>query len=280
MDGFNTMRTIACAAALISGCNLFTDLDRFEEPKASDGVPGCESPQTLCLRLARFGIHETQLVGVDLVSADHILRSRALLDPLSDGKPTADIVMPLAIDANEVPAKGEKHPLHLEIFGDWNEDGQYTIEPVDGKQDHDWIVKLPADAHLTFEHSTSYTRLDPRPEPIGGDFHMELSGMAVHKGKMLEVMVIENDSGRAVGLYRMQSIPGDKFEITIPGIIDLGGVVYRVEFYADANDNRKFDGLPTDHTWVRFVESNDKEARATFKHGTDFKPLLYQRTFE
>src|SRR6185369_6485843 len=137
-------------------------------------------------------IHETQLVGVDLVSTDHILRSRALLDPLSDGKPVADIVMPLAIDANEVPAKGEKHPLHLEIFGDWNEDGQYTLEPGDGKQDHDWIVKLPADAHLTFEHSTSYTRLDPRPEPIGGDFHMELSGMGVHKGKMLEVMVIEN----------------------------------------------------------------------------------------
>jgi hypothetical protein len=184
-------------------------------------------------------------------------------------------VLPLAIPASEVPAAGKPHPLHLQIFGDHNHDGMYT---PDGS-DHDWKLDLPADGKLVFPHNSQFTRLVPAPASIGGDFRMHLNGMGVHVGKLLEVIVIENDSGRAVGLYRMQSIPGDGFDITIPGIIDVGGVVYRIEFYADANGNFQYDGLPTDHTWVRFSESNDQGVDVDFTHGTDFKELTYEFTF-
>ena len=163
MDGSNTIRGnsgpiaavgyATCLMVLLAGCNLFTDLDRFEKNTAStkdagrednghkadagdhrdagDGdagtsVPGCESPLTLCLRLENFTPHVDELVVVDLVSADHILRSRAMLDPLADGSATADIVLPEAIDPSEVPAQGETHPLHLEIFGDKTGDGMYN----------------------------------------------------------------------------------------------------------------------------------------------------------
>jgi hypothetical protein len=215
-------------------------------------------------------------VGVDLVTPDHILRARALLDPLAanDGA-DADVVLPLAIPAGDVPAAGEPSPLHLEVFGDKNGDRMYT---PDGS-DHDWVIDLPGDGKIVYPHDSDFTRLVPRPASIGGDFQMHFNGMSVHLGKMLEVMVIESDSGRTVGLYRLQSIPGDGFDISIPGIIDVGGVVYRIEFYVDANGNLQYDGLPTDHTWVRFSESNDQGLSVDFTHGTDFKELTYQFKF-
>jgi hypothetical protein len=145
--------------------------------------------------------------------------------------------------------------------------------------DHDWKVDLPADGKLVFAHNSQFTRLLPRPASIGGDFHMRFKGMAVHTGKVLEVMVIEQDSGRAVGLYRLQSIPGDQFEVAIPGIIDVGGIAYRVEFYADANANLRYDDPPADHTWLSFAESNDQGVDFEFVHGTNFTPLTYQFTF-
>jgi hypothetical protein len=276
---------------LLGACNLFDDLGRFDEMSANkrsdagkaDGgkgdagmdVPGCESPRTLCLRLKDFTPHIDELVVADLVSADHILRARAMLDPLADGSADADIVLPEAIDPSEVPDKGQEHPLHLEIFGDKTGNREYNPEGGD----HDWKVPLPQSAHLVFEHNSNFVRLLPRPQSIGGDFHMHFSGMKVHTGKMLEVMVIEQATGRSVGLYRLQSIPGDAFDVAIPDIIDVGGVVYLVEFYADVNGDRKYDGIPTDHAWNQLVESNDKGVDFSFAHGTNFAELHYQKPF-
>jgi hypothetical protein len=296
-----------------SGCSLFDNLDRFasqdagadkseagtedaasgsdmdamagdadaggDAGDASASTPsGCDSPRTLCLRLQHFTPHIDELVGVDLVTADHILRARVILDPLAPDKGAdADIVLPLAIPASEVPAAGEVHPLHLEIFGDHDpaHDRMYTSDGTD----HDWIVELPGSGHLVFPHNQQFSRLLPRPSGIGGDFHMKFTGMSVHTGQSLEVMVIEQDSGRPVGMYRMQSIPGDAFELTIPQIIDVGGVTYRIEFYADKNGNHAYDDAPTDHTWVKFAESNATGVDFEFAHGTDFVALEYQFPF-
>jgi hypothetical protein len=288
-----------CTVALGSGCNLFDDLDAYSEMVIDGGddpgdsgsrlpddngdrIPGCESSRTLCVRLASFGPHVEQKVGLDLVSADNILRARAILDPMSrGGAQSADIVLPLAIDETEVPASGEKSSLELQIFGDADEDGEYT---EDGG-DHSWKVPLPASATLVYQHNTLFVPLTPRPKTVGGDFRLKFTGMSVHKGALLEVMVIEAATGRPVGLYRLQSIPGDAFEIAIPGIIDGPGVTYNVEFYADANNSGEYedpnDNATGDHAWFRQVESNDdKDATLEFKHGTDFRPLKYQRKFK
>ncbi len=292
------------------GCSLFDNLDRFspqdggasrvdagKQPNArvdagsepaDDGgmLPdagdageqslGCERPETLCVRLDRFTPHIGELVGVDLVTADNILRARALLDPLAaNGGSEADIVMPLAIPASDVPAKGQAPMLQLEIYGDHNHDRMYTPDGTD----HDWKVDLPASGNLVFTHNSAFSRLLPRPAGIGGDFHMHFEGMTVHIGQILEVMVIESDSGRAVGLYRLQSVPSDTFDIAIPEIIDVGGVTYRIEFFADANGNGTYDDPPTDHAWVKFAESGATGLDFTFVHGTDFTPLDYQYSF-
>jgi hypothetical protein len=217
-----------------------------------------------------------ELVSVDLVTvADNILRARAMIEPL--GGVNADIVLPLAIPEAEVPAAGDPHPLHVEIFADQNKDGMYTP----GGDDHEWNIDLPESGTLVFPHNSIFTSIEPRPRDIGADFHMTFTGMTAHVGQLLEVMVIEVDSGRAVGLYRIPELSDSNFEITIPGIIDPDGVVYRIEFYADLNMNGTYDDPQADHTWViPFVEAGQDGVSTTFQHGTTFEPLDYQFEFE
>ena len=283
----------AMLAVVASGCTAISDLDRFEKADqaaagggagsggsgAEVGDLGCKNARTLCLRLAKFSPHRDELVQVDLVTnADNTLRTRAILDPLGAGEDTADIVLPLAIPENEVPRAGEDHPLHLEIFADDNKDGKYTLS-----DDHDWNVELPADGNLVYEHNSDFSALDPPPRGQGADFTMTLTGMGVHKDKMLEVMVIQSlgkmQLGRTVGLYRIAAIQSDTIDITIPDIIDPG-LSYVVEFYADANGDRNYDDPDTDHTWIERGESGEDGFHVDFEHGTTFANLEYQFPFK
>jgi hypothetical protein len=287
--------------ALLAGCSLLSDLDRFEAaPAGGSGGGGgkvdggasdastadgggagetlaCANPRTMCVRLESWP-HQRQLTVVDLVTdSDNNLRARAVLDPFPEQGAVAEIVLPLAIPEFEVPEPGEDHPLHFEIWADASDDGEYTPDT-----DHDWERDVPESGNFVFVHDPLFNDLLPRPREFGADFVMRFRDMQVHAGLMLEVMVIEEATGRTVGLERLDAIPNSSdFEIAIPGIIDPGGVVYRVEFYADANDNHRYDGLPTDHAWVKeFVESGDKGIETDFTHGLDFTELEYQFEFE
>jgi hypothetical protein len=284
--------TMNCAP----GCTVISDLGRFHVADAGKDAPaspkdggapglGCGMPQTLCLLLKDFSPHTQQLVVVDLVSEDSNLRARALLDPLGDN-PDAEVVLPLAIPADEVPKPGEAHPLHLEIWGDQSGDREYTPdEGAKGTVDHDWKVPLPPNARLTFAHNSAFKDLLPRPRPIGQDFELSVTGFGLHAGRRFEVMVIEASSGRSVGLYRLASIPENgSFKVTIPGIIDTG-VVYRVEYYADANGNGHYDPQNfTDHSWViSGVESDENGLHLERPHsgmGIELQALEYQYVFE
>jgi hypothetical protein len=281
---------LLCLSA--AGCDLFSDLDRFEQRAEPDVDAsrddagdvdagggeelGCQNPRTLCLRLERFSPHVDELVSIDLVTkADNILRARAIIEPM--GAVDADFVLPLAIPQSEVPETDEDHPLQVELFADQNKDLVYTP----GGADHEWNLELPASGNLVFAHNSEFTSIEPRPRSIGGDFRMQFTNMTPHLGQLLEVMVIESESGRTVGLYRTPSLANANFEVLIPGIIDPDGIVYRVEFYADLNGNGSYDDPDTDHTWViEFVESGADGVETEFTHGTDFARLEYQFDFE
>ena len=298
---------MAGSLLLLSGCTLVSDLERFESaapdagkqpgnggnggndgkdsgtPDAGDEDIGCSNARTLCVSLRKFSPHVDELVEVDLVAEDSSLRARAILDPMSfDGDTRADIVMPLAIPALEVPKDGDEHPLHLEMWGDKTHDREYTPNDQGETRDHDWNVPVPANGNLVFPHNTMFRDLLPRPSSIGADFHMRVRDFGLHAGQMLEVMVIEDDTDRTVGLYRLQEVPEDgDARIEIPGIIDPDGIVYRIEFYADANDDRAYDDPPMDHAWVALVESNDDGIDFTFRHGDlPFMGLSHQFDFE
>ncbi len=267
-----------------NGCTLISNLDRFKEGDggAADAAPadgggpglGCKNQETLCVRLMGFSPHVNELVDIDLVSADHTLRARAILDPL--GGLDGDVVMPLAIPANEVPKTGKSSPLHLEIWADKSEDRKYTAA-----KDHDWVEPLPASGNDVFVHNSAFTDLLPRPRAIGNDFTLHLTGYGIHKGKVFEVMVIERQSGRTVGLYRLHQIPGDAIDLTIPEIIDdSAGVLYRVEYYVDIDGNGFYNDAE-DHSWVfDKLESTSTGLSLTAKHDVPQLPLTYQFKFE
>jgi hypothetical protein len=295
------LRLAGLFAVLIGGCTAISDLDRFEAVEDSgtggggrggSGAGGdagkggggkddlsCKDPRTLCLQLTNYTPHLSQLVQVDLVTNDdNTLRTRAIFDPLGPGDGSADFALPRAIPDNEVPDDGEDHPLHLEIFADMTEDRMYT--PND---DHDWNVELPASGTLVYPHNSDFSSLEPAPRGQGTDFTMQLTGMGVHMGVRLEVMVIQslpgNQLGRTVGFYRIPKIAADTIDIRIPDIIDPG-IQYAVEFYADANDNRKYDPPNTDHTWLETGESSEDGFHVQFAHGTTFADLEYQVEFK
>jgi hypothetical protein len=276
-----------------SACTLVSNLDRFREADAGTdaavsggGKLGCGNARTLCLLLQDFSPHREHLVVVDVVSEDGNLRARAQIDPVGDD-PDAEVVMPLAIPSDEVPKAGATHPLHLEIWGDASGDREYTPdEGAKGTVDHDWKVPLPNDARLVFAHNSAFKDLLPRPRPIGGDFEFKVTGFGLHAGRRFEVMVIEVSTGRTVGLHRLAAIPeSGEFTVRIPGIIDNGGVVYRIEYYADANGSGRYDPKDfTDHSWViPAIESGADGLHIERPHsGSDIElqALTYQFAFQ
>ena len=52
------------------------------------------------------------------------------------------------------------------------------------------------------------------------------------------------------------------------------------KYLADANNNRKYDGPPTDHAWIRSGESGDDGVSFKFKHAAEFMDLPFQFPFE
>jgi len=185
-------------------------------------------------------------------------------------------VLPLAIPESDVPQGDEPHPLHLQIWADNDKSGTYD----DPSTDHVWpSVDLPASGNLVFVHSSDWDPIT-EPEGLGGDLVIHFDEMDIHEGHRLEVMVIESESGRAVGMYRIPQLTEAAFDVVIPDVIEPGGVSYRIEWYADANDNETYDDFPDDHTWVQTRESNDKGIEFTFGHDFEFQSLDYQFDFE
>lgn len=252
-----------------SGCSWISDLDRFEvatdggrdagqvggADAAADGASAdaatpsldCDNPRTLCVRLQGFDRYKNHLVVVNLLTENGQLRARALLDPAQD-EPTQDVVLPLAVPAGEVPGELQDHPLLVEVWADTNDDRTYAADDDDG-----FRSQLAPKSHAVVDaDGTESTLLSPTP--IGGNFAMTLRGFHIHTGAMLEAMVIEHESGRAVGMIRLREIPAvsatGSFPIVVPGVIDAGGLDYDIEFYADVNGNRSYDGVGQDHSWV------------------------------
>jgi len=102
---------------------------------------------------------------------------------------------------------------------------------------------------------------------------MLFEGMSPHIGQMMELRVVEMASGSEVVRLSVPAIPMAGFEIELDDLME--GMSYRIDFYADLNENGSYDAPPIDHAWrLEVLEMSASEA-ISFNHNTDFTDIAW-----
>lgn len=218
----------AAAMLLLAGCGGGKD----NPMNGGDGG----ADRDLVVRLSGMGPHVGQLVEMRVVSADDALVARAILDPLT-----------AVIDSVKAALALPDGAHRLDFYADLSGDRSYEAPPAD----HAWRIALAdsGDVDVAFVHNTTFTDIaSPAITEPGGDFTFNGVAFGPHLGQEFEVRVIEEDSGRTVGVYRLGAIPAADFTVAIPGVIE-DGVSYRIDYYADYSGSGSYDAPPADHAW-------------------------------
>jgi hypothetical protein len=161
----------------------------------------------------------------------------------------------------------------VDFFADVSGDRAYTSASTDEA----WSRPVSAGPTPTinFAHNTTYTDIStPAYVPIGADFTFHATGMTPHVGQQFELRVIVAETGQVVGLYHLSAIRAATFDITIPGVI-ANSVGYRIDFWADANNNGQYDSPPADHAWRVAATGTTTGLSASFTHNTDFTDVNF-----
>lgn len=245
--------TLAALTILIAGCS----------DNNTTNPPGPRQYRDLQVNFSSMTPHIGQLMDFRVITSDDNLQARAFIDPLfqADEK----FIMPLAVP-NGV--------AHLDFFADLNLNRAYDTPPTD----HAWRIDLPdtGRALVSFTHNTNFTDISNPPfTDMGSVFTLNLTGFTPHLGQMFELHVIEQGSGRTVGLYRLNIVIASDFTLTIPGII-RDGVAYQVDFYADLSGNRGYNPPPIDHAWRLTGTGGSGGLTLNMSHNTNWTDIGFQ----
>lgn len=221
--------------------------------------------QDVLLTLEGMTPHLGQKLVLRLQSDSGELRVRAILDPLEDA--SFQLFLPRAM------------PLGSHVIDFWADhdgNGVYSAPPAD----HAWRVSVPATGLVSFTHSTSFTDVGATAaaEP-GLPFTFDATGFTPHVGQLFGLAVYhvsERLPGvfdrELVGLYRLASVPGASFTVSIPGIVQANED-YSVDFFADLNGNGAYDPPPADHAWRLDASSDGAGLSVTFAHAATFTDI-------
>jgi hypothetical protein len=97
---------------------------------------------------------------------------------------------------------------------------------------------------------------------------LSFSGMGPHSGQQFGVRVIDMATAEEVGRTMLAEIPqSGTFDLELLVLIPENN--YRVDFFADFNDNGMYDTPPADHAWRLELEGvqGDWTGGVTVKHG-------------
>ncbi|KAA3662519.1 MAG: hypothetical protein DWQ10_02200, partial [Calditrichaeota bacterium] len=108
----------------------------------------------------------------------------------------------------------------------------------------------------------------------GNILTLDLRNMSPHSGQKLQVRVVDKYNNQEVARKSLDAISEADFMMFFDGI-EPGGS-YRVDFYADLNDNGKYDNPPGDHTWRLEVDDVQGDTTLSFSHNTNFTSLAWQ----
>ena len=153
----------------------------------------------------------------------------------------------------------------IDFFADHNQNMKYDPPSAD----HAWRLNLDnviGDTTLTFTHNTSFT-------DIAWNYLLTINflNMTPHVGQMLNLKVYDESDNSMIGEYHLESIPSPDFHAALPGI--MTGRSYRIDFYADHNNNGSYDMPPADHAWRMELINVVTDTALTFTHNTNFTDI-------
>ena len=233
---------------------------------AIDGAAGPDAgPVTygdMAVAMVEMGAHTNQLMEFRVVSAGDVLAARGVLDTLlpEDNDNHFTFRMPASVPSDAT--------YRLDFFADLDGDRVYTTTP----DDHAWRVAIPSNGNVPFLHNTNFQDIDLPPITQGEDFQIDFFGMGAHDMQLIELRVINTDTGQAVGHYRLTAASAVDFSFVIEGIIE-NGANYDVDFYADFNANGMYDAPPVDHAWRETGVGTASGLTITFNHNTTFTDI-------
>ncbi len=153
----------------------------------------------------------------------------------------------------------------IDFYADLNQNGIYDSPPVD----HAWRLNLDnvaGDTTLTFVHNTNFTDID-----WVYALTINISNMNPHQGQLFELRVVDVGSGEEIGRMRYLSLAFIDFTVQIAGT--RIGHSYYVDFYADLNQDGRYDSPPADHAWRLQATNVAGDDTLNFSHNTNFTDI-------
>jgi hypothetical protein len=176
---------------------------------------------------------------------DSKLVAVAMLDPL----PAADYTFTIP---NFVPAWTHE----LQFFAD--------IDGMEGKTagDETWVVDVPGSgdpAVIKFDYVFGDQATGANALDDAADLQFTSTSLADYQGDRIEIRLIQEETGRVVGLYRGFVYAGNEFARTFSGVVRQN-VEYRLDIWVDADRDGVYDAPPTDPSWRRTYTGTGADA--------------------
>ncbi len=290
---------VAALPLLVPSCAESLDLDRFTRSGAAiNQVPTSVTLFDLRFSCRSMQSHVNEYLELRVVDKAFRVQAKAVY---------VDIQQPdFSIYLSKIIPKANP-PYHIDFWADHNNTNKYDgIEGGIDEKDHAWrrtidptwtsdpslLSQLPEDIKFegttfdfNFLHDTNFVDIftDAEGRPIATDadgnavdpskdllpFDLKLINTEPVLGKMVEVRVVEKESGRLVGLHR-QGIVRQDYTPQILSILD-SGTVYEISIFADIDGNGKFS--EGDPSWKTEITSTRDGITNPFDLGTPNSPI-------
>lgn len=106
-----------------------------------------------------------------------------------------------------------------------------------------------------------------------GKITMNFSSMDPHIGNMLSARALNKRTGKEDG-RALTMINSASFSLEIDSLALSDS--YYIDFFADLNNNGRYDAPPADHAWRMSVDSVGENTEAAFVHNTNFTDIKWK----
>ncbi|QQR91612.1 MAG: hypothetical protein IPJ88_07790 [Myxococcales bacterium] len=233
---------------LLTQCTVVNDLSRFQDACTGD-INKTRDFEAVLSGLEAYSQSNLAFSRIELriVNETHTIVSRAVVyghNTELEGD-TVEVYMPNAIPPGE-------HKVHLFIKDTLiPTDSSMTTDGQPSQRTPSWIRDMCPSGLFEFEADDAFQTLDDPPTTdVGNPFLMELRDLFPHSdGKQrLEMQISDDIEDLTRGYFRIAGFTNNTILVGVPGIAEANHR-YKIEFYADKNQNGVYDGHPDDHSW-------------------------------